>query len=86
MKGCKLKYILKAIKYQKKKVLANILLLLLVKGGFLKSASRVHLNFDHAFNFPFRKQPENTVTPEVTPRYLGVMNLCGCLNNCDKLT
>ena len=82
MEGCKLKYILKAIKYQKKKVLANTLLLLLVKGGFLKSASRVHLNFDHAFNFPFRKQPENTVTP----RYFGVMNLCGCSNNCDELT
>ena len=58
MEDRKLKYILKAIKYQKEKVLANIPLLFLVKGGFFKLGSRVYLKFDHLFNFPFCKQPE----------------------------
>ena len=49
------KYILKAIKYQNEKVLANTPLLFLVKGGFFKSGSCVYLKFDHM------KQSENTV-------------------------
>ena len=55
MKGYRLKYILKAIIQQKEKVLVNIFLLLLVKGGFLKSESCVYLNSDHMLNFLFHK-------------------------------
>ena len=51
MEGCQLKYIVKLQKHQKEKVLANTLLLLLVKGGFFKIE-------DHVFNLLFLKQPE----------------------------
>ena len=58
MKGYRLKYVLKAIIQQKEKVLVNIFLLLLVKGGFLKSESCVYLNSDHMLNLLFHKWPE----------------------------
>ena len=48
----------KSYKVGKGKVLANILVLLLVKGRFLKSGSRVHLKFDHMFNLLLCKQPQ----------------------------
>ena len=48
----------KSYEVVKGKVLANTLVLLLVKGGFLKSGSRVYLKFDHMFNLLLCKQPE----------------------------
>ena len=61
MKGYRLKYVLKAIIQQKEKVLVNIFLLLLVKGGFLKSESCVYLNSDHMLNLLFHKDLKNMV-------------------------
>ena len=51
MEGCKLKYILKVIKYQKQNGLPNTLLLLLIKMNyeFLKSGSHVYLKLNHMF-------------------------------------
>ena len=62
MEGCQLKYILKAIKLEKEKVLANILLLLLIKDGFLKSRSCVYLKFDHVYNCYFASNLKNIVS------------------------
>ena len=56
-KFCQLKYILKAIKWQKEKFLASIFLLLPVKYRFFK-------NRDHVFNLLFCKQPEKHGTAE----------------------
>ena len=62
MEGYQLKYILKAIKLEKEKVLANTLLLLLVKGGFLISRSCVYLKFDRVYNCYFASNLKNIVS------------------------
>lgn len=51
----------KCYKVAKGKVLANTLVLLLFKGGFVQSGSHVYSKFDHVFNLLLLKQPENTV-------------------------